>query len=180
MISQKTCRTCGDSKALDDFHRSSANKDGKSNHCKVCANAKERDRYSSNKEAISAKILAKYHVDKTRHKKYYQENKLRIKKYATKYYEENKEDFLRRQHTRRANKINNSYEKYTNEDVFNRWGYDCHICGGAIDFDAPRAIRFAGWEYGLQMDHVIPLHKGGPDIVENVKPAHGICNLKKH
>jgi len=76
--------------------------------------------------------------------------------------------------------MNNSYEKYTDEDIFNRWGRDCHICGGAIDFDAPRAIRFKGWEMGLHMDHVIPLHKGGSDTIENVKPAHGICNLKKH
>jgi 5-methylcytosine-specific restriction endonuclease McrA len=29
------------------------------------------------------------------------------------------------------------------------------------------------------MEHVIDLAIGGPDSLENVKPAHGLCNLKK-
>jgi len=32
---------------------------------------------------------------------------------------------------------------------------------------------------GLHIDHVMPLSKGGPDTLENVRPAHGSCNVKK-
>jgi len=32
---------------------------------------------------------------------------------------------------------------------------------------------------GLQIDHVIPIVKGGPDTLNNVRPAHGLCNIKK-
>ena len=171
MISDKTCKTCKESKALSEF---------KGIHCRECVNAKARERYAANKEVISAKILAKYHIDKTRHREYYQQNKERIKKYSEQYYKENKQDFIRNINRRRAARKQNSYEKYTNEDIFALWGMDCYICGQAINFEAPRKAGTLGWEYGLQMDHVIPIRNGGSDTVENVKPAHGLCNLKKH
>jgi len=31
----------------------------------------------------------------------------------------------------------------------------------------------------LHIDHLVPLAKGGSDTLENVRPAHGICNLRK-
>lgn len=71
-------------------------------------------------------------------------------------------------------------EKFTEQDIFDRWGTDCHICGKAVDLDAPRQVGITGWEQGLHLEHVVPLKAGGPDIVENVKPSHGLCNLKKN
>lgn len=48
-------------------------------------------------------------------------------------------------------------------------GMTCHICGGSIaSFD------------DLHFDHVIPLSRGGAHTVDNVRPAHGICNMRKH
>jgi 5-methylcytosine-specific restriction endonuclease McrA len=70
-------------------------------------------------------------------------------------------------------------EKYTIDDVVNRWGTICYLCNEEIDLEAPRHPNSDGWELGLQHDHVIPLHLGGPDTLENVKPTHGVCNLKK-
>ena len=32
---------------------------------------------------------------------------------------------------------------------------------------------------GLTVDHVIPLSKGGSDELENLRPAHWICNNRK-
>jgi 5-methylcytosine-specific restriction endonuclease McrA len=64
-------------------------------------------------------------------------------------------------------------------EVIRLYGENCHICFEQIDMKAPRKAGVTGWERGLQLDHVIPLSKGGPDTLENVKPSHGICNLKK-
>ena len=81
------------------------------------------------------------------------------------------------------NKVN--IEKFTDPhrysfyEVFILHGTDCHICGLPIDFSAPRQSFAPGWEKGLQLDHVIPLAKGGSDHIENVKPSHGMCNLIK-
>jgi hypothetical protein len=71
-------------------------------------------------------------------------------------------------------------EKFTEQDIFDRWGTDCHICNEPVDLDAPRQVGAAGWEQGLHLEHVVPLKDGGPDTVENVKPSHGLCNLKKN
>lgn len=50
----------------------------------------------------------------------------------------------------------------------------CHICGEAIDYELhylePRSFV---------VDHVIPLSKGGPDVLANKKAAHRECNSKK-
>ena len=64
--------------------------------------------------------------------------------------------------------------------VIETYGTDCHLCGGAIDLDAPRTPGKPGWEKSLHIDHVIPLSKGGDDTLENVRPSHGKCNIKKH
>lgn len=68
---------------------------------------------------------------------------------------------------------------YSLEQVIETYGTNCNICQLPIDFNAPRATRFQGWESGLQIDHHIPISKGGFDCLENVRPVHGICNIRK-
>ena len=68
---------------------------------------------------------------------------------------------------------------YLLQDVFDRWGTDCHICNEPVDLTAPRQCGVPGWERGLHLDHVVPLSKGGPDTLDNVKPTHARCNLDK-
>ena len=82
--------------------------------------------------------------------------------------------------TRRVRKLGNGYILYTEEEVLERYGTDCHICHEPIDMEAPRRVGKPGWERGLHMEHVIPISKGGSDTIENVKPSHGLCNSKKH
>ena len=80
---------------------------------------------------------------------------------------------------RRARKMELGYSKYTLEEVFDKWGTDCHICQKPIDLTAPRRVGRKGWENGLHLDHIISLSNGGSDTLDNVKPAHGFCNIKK-
>lgn len=80
----------------------------------------------------------------------------------------------------RARKLGLEYGYYTDQDVINTYGTDCHICGKAIDFNAPRQTGRPGWENGLQIDHVHPMAKGGEDKLDNVRPAHGYCNNVKN
>ncbi len=68
---------------------------------------------------------------------------------------------------------------YSANTVINMYGTDCHLCGGAIDLNAPRKAGEPGWEKSLHIDHVSPISKGGHDTLENVRPAHGKCNVKK-
>jgi 5-methylcytosine-specific restriction endonuclease McrA len=64
--------------------------------------------------------------------------------------------------------------RISHDQVIREYGSDCHICKEPIDLDLPRTHRF-----GLTVDHVIPVNKGGTDDMLNLKPAHWICNIKK-
>jgi 5-methylcytosine-specific restriction endonuclease McrA len=85
-----------------------------------------------------------------------------------------------RQNRKRAIKFGVQTEWYSPMQVVELYGTDCHICNNPIDFDAPRQVGQPGWEHGLQIDHVIPLSKGGNDLIENVRPSHGYCNNVKN
>jgi 5-methylcytosine-specific restriction endonuclease McrA len=71
-------------------------------------------------------------------------------------------------------------QKHTNpnrishEQVVRAYGENCHICQNAIDLQLARTHR-----YGLTVDHVIPVSKGGTDDMSNLRPAHWICNIIK-
>lgn len=81
---------------------------------------------------------------------------------------------------RRVSKLNNGFEKYSEVQVLLIYGPICHICNKAIDLNASRRIGIGdGWEHGLHIDHLIPISMGGPDTLENTRPSHAICNLKK-
>lgn len=85
------------------------------------------------------------------------------------------------QRRRRARMREQGYEIYHDSEVLEIYGTDCHLCEEPIDFDAPRSASVgSGWERGLHIDHIIPVSKGGEDTLENVRPAHALCNLQKH
>ena len=68
---------------------------------------------------------------------------------------------------------------YSDIDVLETYGVQCHICNDPIDLSAPRKVGQDGWERALHIDHVYPLSKGGLDTLENVRPSHGKCNVIK-
>jgi hypothetical protein len=80
---------------------------------------------------------------------------------------------------RRARKKENGFEKYTEAQVLGLHGPTCHLCQKPIDLSLPRKIGVEGWRDSLQIDHVMPIAKGGPDTLANVKPSHARCNIGK-
>jgi len=80
---------------------------------------------------------------------------------------------------RRNKKTNNGYTPYKEFEVIDLYGTKCHICNLEIDFLCSRSAKKDNWEFGLHIDHLIPISKGGPDTLENVRPSHAICNLRK-
>jgi 5-methylcytosine-specific restriction endonuclease McrA len=81
---------------------------------------------------------------------------------------------------RRAAKLQNGYAPYTEDQILNTYGLTCYLCDHPIDLKYPRRIgKEDGWELGLHIDHVVPIVSGGSDTLENVRPTHAICNMKK-
>lgn len=81
-----------------------------------------------------------------------------------------------RSRTKRARMFGGEEGLYSDKQVLEVYGTDCHICNKPINLDAPRQCGKDGWELGLQIDHIFPLSKGGADTLDNVRPAHGYCN----
>ena len=50
----------------------------------------------------------------------------------------------------------------------------CAYCGMPIDYDAPPSSPMA-----FTADHVVPVHAGGSDRMENLVAAHARCNRAK-
>lgn len=62
----------------------------------------------------------------------------------------------------------------TVEEIRERDGGDCRVCGETVDFSA-------AWPEPTSpsVDHIIPRSRGGMDRPGNIALAHLICNLKK-
>jgi len=128
---------------------------------------------------------SKYYVlNKEKYKehntKYREQNKEKEKARHKIYREQNKEKHAEYERKRRALKRNANHVFYSTEEVIEKWGSDCYLCSLPIDLKAERRTGREGWDTGLHVDHVIPLANGGEDTIENVRPAHGICNSKKN
>lgn len=74
----------------------------------------------------------------------------------------------------------NEKSPYTEKQILEKYGNECYLCNNPIDLSAPRWTAKPGWQNGLHIDHLIPVSKGGPDTLENVRPTHGLCNTTKN
>ena len=159
----------------------------KTEKCQPCKDAHREylSNYSDkNKEdmLIKRRILYAKNAESNRdkRKKYYALNSEKEKFYQRQHKKENPHLKRESERRRRANRFNNGFEYYKESEVLDLYGSMCHICNTDIDLSAPRLSGVSGWEIGLHIDHVVPLSKGGTDTLDNVRPAHGSCNVKKH
>lgn len=138
----------------------------KANREKSIQSAKER--YEQNKEVrdVQRRAWARANVEKTR-------------EYNRNLYRKNPRASIDRSRRRKIKMLGNGVEPYTLDQVLEEYGQVCYLCEVAIDLTLPRKIGVKGWQYGLHLDHVYPISKGGSDCLENVAPTHAICNLNK-
>lgn len=65
-------------------------------------------------------------------------------------------------------------EPYRSQDVFERDGWKCHLCGRLT-----RRGRRAPHPLSPSIDHLVPISKGGSDTLLNVATAHFLCNAAR-
>lgn len=187
---KKTCTKCGENRPVSEYYRRKA-------QCKECSRAYTREWVTANKEQ-------KRQADRA----YYEKNSERLKSKQSDYYYENREaDQARRRSYYLANekqekarkaawqaehaeriaahrKANpqmawaNGYrqrarlhgltpviEYFTKADVTARYGDVCAYC------------ETGPFEH---LDHAVPVSKGGPHTLANVRPSCAACNFTKN
>jgi len=79
----------------------------------------------------------------------------------------------------KRNRLKNATIKELGTHTYGEWellkkqyGYTCPRCELSEPFD-----QRSKW---LTEDHIIPLSKGGSDLIENIQPLCLSCNIKKH
>lgn len=96
-----------------------------------------------------------------------EENREKVNEHGRKYKKRHPEKVREYALRRRARMLGSQAERVDYAAILARYGYVCHICGDLIS----RA--------DLQFDHIIPIAKGGPHSMANIRPAHALCNRRK-
>lgn len=94
--------------------------------------------------------------------------------HAQQWRERNPEAYLEVRGAYNLRKRGATVDEIDRQAVFERDGWTCGICGGSIDPELRWPDRMSA-----QVDHVVPLAKGGDHSWENVQAAHFSCNAKK-
>lgn len=186
MTEYKTCTRCKQTKITSEFYKD-FNTGGLRAACKACVKKFNNDKRRANPEKHRTQNLEYYYANKDQLNDYrrakwpevYEQTREHRLSYRKQHMKEHPEKMREIARKRRAKKRANGWEKYTEAQVLEMHGAVCHICGNQIDLTLDRRIGKEGWEMSLHIDHVIPISKGGPDKLSNVKPSHGKCNLKK-
>lgn len=153
MTMTRTCTSCKTEypATLEYFYKQPTGKYGLKSTCKDCTNQAFMKYYAANKER-------------------YQENfhKWQINN------RDKRRAIRRRERAKAAGVLT---DNWTDEQLIATYGTDCYICNEAIDFDAPK--KGLGSEKSFWPDHIIPMSKGGDNVIANVRPCHRKCNENK-
>lgn len=159
------CGHCKTVKAETEFYPNRAKRDGLSLWCKDCDRAKAQRHRDENREAV-----------REYGRRRYAENREACLEEARRYREANRELHRARVKAQRAKRMGCDVEEiFTNEEILDRDGWICGICGDPI----PRDVEWPG-ALSPSVDHIVPLAHGGPHSQANVQAAHLQCNCRKH
>ncbi len=149
----KFCTKCEEIKTLDCYGVHTRSKDGYRNHCKICTSKGDRGRYNPEKRK-------QYHIknkeqENKSNRQWRINNPEKVKAY-NKVYERN----------RRAHKLHNGGSFTLEEWKALVWylGEKCLCC---------KKIKF------LEIDHIVPITKGGSSYISNLQPLCRSCNSIK-
>lgn len=200
MEESKACTKCGQifPRTTEYFHRHKGSSDGLAQRCKTCriednneykrnnpdklreSNRKYNDTHREQRAIADKKKPSRQPAYRTAYRAdYYLKTSERQKESSRQWRRDNPEKYKDQWRKSRA-RIETVYsEPYTESEVLALHGTKCWLCQDEIDLKANRLIGADGWEKSLHLDHVIPITVKGPDVLWNVQPTHGLCNLSR-
>jgi 5-methylcytosine-specific restriction endonuclease McrA len=186
----KQCSKCKETKPLDLFYKQKAGRFGVGSQCKNCMDLRRRINAAANKDrerrvrrAWEKSNLEKKKAYRSRperkayasdfSRKWYQENKARLKPIRAKWFEENYETkrkpaMVQHQANRRA-RLRGAAGEHSLAEVWALYAKQkclCAACKQSLDGNFHR-------------DHIVPLVAGGTNFISNIQLLCGDCNRIK-
>ncbi len=180
----KVCKVCNACKSMEQFTRDAGTKDGRRGKCKECDKAYYRenaDRYKAHAKRYRVQDpVATKEKDKSQHSKhkekrneqsarYRRENKERLKEYQRQWVSNNLE-YFRYHNAKRRTLLTAAGDAYTKADVLNLLQKQKNCCAAC---KMKLAAKF-------DVDHVVPLSKGGLNDKSNIQILCIHCNRSKN
>lgn len=119
------------------------------------------------REYLRAYRIANREHRRETHRQWQAANPERKAAYDRKWISANPDKVTIRTHARRARMMAVPSEPWTRDQVIDIYGRVCWICQYPLDCD-------------FHVDHVVPLARGGWDVMPNLRPAHPTCNVRKN
>lgn len=155
----KTCKECGDVKALDQYHRNKSMRDGHVNTCKACRCDWQKVYYADNREHFTEYSSKRRAANPEYSRNWYAANPDYQREYAAANPHVRWEVNYRKRTKRYG--FEPVVESFTKEQLIARWGSDCWHCGGPFE----------------ELDHYeVPVSMGGPHTLESCRPSCKPCN----
>lgn len=178
----KLCSKCLTEKSIEDFGKNKRKSDGLEPRCRECVNKTSRERYTKNPQQKIAQTR-KYHLEHPEWSKQrlrahheanaearYERQKLRLQdpEKRAKARESSRRSEARRRAIKKADLADFITMKEITELVKDS-GNLCYICGDEFSD-----------KIELQLDHYMPISKGGQHTLSNLRPACSDCNRRKN
>ena len=183
----KCCGICGVTKPVSDFHSRPGASDGLRNQCKRCRATQRHESYLTNRTQalVSAQSWSRANPEKRKasHRKYYEANKAAINAAAKIWAKNNPEKYklgIANWRKRNRCRVNISLERYRDKKYQNVTTLTYSDWLQILDYFNGRCAYCLGRFSVLELEHLIPVSKGGGTTIENIVPACRSCNARKH
>lgn len=185
----KGCRCCGEKKEIGSFGKDNSRKDGHYVYCKECCAEKRRKYAEYNKVYQRKRYKERKEKYQRKKKQYYEENKEKILEESAKRYVKNRKRYLetnkawQEKNREKCNQIKRNWKKRNPKRTYSyvverRMRLRNQIPEGT-DLEAVRKFS-EGCPPGMEVDHIIPISKGGLHCVENLQYLTPEENRRKY
>ena len=197
----KLCRKCGIIKRIGDFTFNSKKRGARKAECRACANARSSRYYRENREVQLAKMKARRddpvtgEIIKERKRKHNatEKGKASQRKRTRKHYEENRQDYIDRakawekkqgpEYKRaRASKYRHENRDKCNEHLRGKraklGSFSWVLWRERLNYYDGKCV-YCGSEEKIEIEHRIPVSRGGTNLPANLVPACMSCNRSK-
>lgn len=172
MNQYKTCSKCKQIQQLSNFAKQSKSKDGLQSQCKDCKRAGNRLTMQKWRQAnpelhrLRNKASRLSDPDKARRQRAdrYQKNKEAENNAARNYYKNNPERIKEAASIRKRRVQEAGVFWVTNKELKRLYSSSCHVCGS---------------NRKIELDHIVPIAKGGRHSIGNLAPLCRACNRSK-